>query len=360
MTVERSTTSAVAKVTIAVDDDLDEELAETLTIVLVTGGETVTITVPSNDQVAATETLDSGNDDDEVSVTATGLRPSVASNDGNEKGNVSVRLTRSDTVRADGNAGGGNVRVTVVTSSDANDEIANPDTTALAQDETDGSTFAAAGTSFVIDLDDDVSISEDQVIDVTVSYECGTTDPLALMLYDLEVTPAKWVDAKSKCLPTQPYREPETDDSDAANSNCRVTFTVCHLTQFVVAKKVAAQTGSTPGGVSGAVDETADGGSSSSSDDDGIGAGYVIIACVAGVAVLAVAFFVLRKNKSDDEEQHKAVGAAAPRSVESDIEAGSASSVASSSAASSSAASSSASASSASSASALSSEESDS
>jgi len=347
--IVRDSNEALATVIISVTDDLDEEPSETIRVQLVTDdsrSELVAITILASDPVTTTSSLDEADDETEITVTATGSRPGQARDDGNDRGTVNVRLNKSDTVRQDGSTGGGSITVTVVNTDDVNEtnDLADPDFNDLADETDDGTLFETAGASFVIDLDDGVTINPSTVVDVTVSYECGTTDELVLMLFDTEASPPAWVDSKSKCLPSQPWVAPVVDDSDAANGNCKAAFTICHLTQFVVAKKVVKAADTPSGGVSGAVDETASGADGASDDDEGLGAGYIVIACFAGVAVIAVAFFVLRKNNKDedkpataayyDEESASEFSAAA---------ASSASSVASSSAASSSLASSSAS-----------------
>ena len=283
--IVRSETSNVADVVVTIADEMDAETSETVTIGLVTSSDTVTITIPTNDQPAATQSLDDG--DNEVTVSVAGDMPGSVGG----RGSVDVQISASNTVHQDGTPGSGSVNVKMVTSDSdevASGLVADPE---FEVDDEEGSTvsYKTAGASFTIDLDDGVVLSDN--IQVTAPFRCGTPrSRVALLLYDTErgAGRSRWIRALRKC--TVPV-DPVVDEA-----GCEAIFTICHLTQFAVAEIVDTATDGADSPVSGAVDETGDGAGTETADEDDLKDGHIVVIAFACVAVLAVGAVVIRAN----------------------------------------------------------------
>ena len=121
---------------------------------------------------------------------------------------------------------------------------------------------------------------------------------LVLLLFDLQASPPAWVPADSMCdVPVAPVV-----DADA----CVATFTICHLTQFVIAKRVASTTSP-----SNAVSDSASGADGQSNSDDGLADGWIAVIVIGAVLALGLCCFcvvlAMRRKKNDEETEEVAI-----------------------------------------------------
>ena len=279
-----------ATVRVAVNDDELTEDAQVAVLQLVSGGATVTINVPASNQVVAEASLSDVDINENVSITVSGAKPLSAQDDGIERGSVRVSISPSDTIRSDGSVGGGRVVVRIIEDDDIEGDLAVTNFSIEDESRSDGTRLETAGTSFTIELEGDVVLASE--IEVESRFECGTDEEdLILLLFDLEASPPAWVPADSKCdVPTPPIVD---------ETACVATFTICHLTQFVIARRFL------PTSPANSASESSTG---ANVDEDGLDDGWIAVIIVAALlaAALCCCLVVIlnkrRKKQQDTQE----------------------------------------------------------
>ena len=215
-----------------------------------------------------------------------GRKPAQSRNGNEDTATVTVRASRSDT------SNGGSIRVVIVEEATADYEDLN-----VSIQQNTGSFLKTGGSSFAVELSEGFLVD---TIEIDAVYDCDADEStIDLYLFDTDVR--DWRRAGDYCTAAQ-AKAPVFDNG----MDCTATFTVCHLTQFVVTQGVIeteepTTEEPTTQAPAAAVDETADG--SSSAADDGLADGWLAVivtgACLVAIA-LVVVVVVLKKNKHNE------------------------------------------------------------